>query len=88
MLRALARLQKEDTNGYTPLPLQENLTCHDLRRSAATLLGEMDAPDDLVRQYLNHRRHGETATYNRAKLLKQRLDAAILLADKLEILRG
>ena len=87
MLKALARLQKHDSCGHTPLPLTEHVTCHDLRRSAATLLGEMDVPDDLVAQYLNHKRKGETATYNRALLLKQRLDAAILLANKLESLR-
>jgi integrase len=88
MLKALARLQQEDASGNTPLALEENLTCHDLRRSAATLLGELNVSDDLVRQYLNHRRNRETATYNRAKLLKQRLDAAKLLADKLGGLRN
>lgn len=43
-------------------------TPHDLRRTAATWMGEQLAPDRVIRRILNHREQGVTAVYQRARV--------------------
>jgi integrase len=63
---------------------------HDLRRTAATMLGEMGVLPDIVESALNHTsiRSPLAATYNRARYRKEVADALQMLADTLSSLGG
>ena len=61
-------------------------TRHDLRRTGATLLGEMGVEPHVIEAALNHAAiHSRlAATYNRARYLPAVRDALQLLADRLD----
>ncbi len=61
-------------------------TRHDLRRTGATLLGEMGVEPHVIEAALNHVAiHSRlAATYNRARYLPAVRDALQLLADRLD----
>lgn len=56
------------TRDLAPVAGIDPFTPHDLRRTAATWLGERLCPDRVVRRILNHREQGVTAVYQRARL--------------------
>lgn len=62
-------------------------TPHDLRRTASTLLNEMDYDDDWIETALNHARGGIRGVYNRARYGKQRKRMLAEWAEWLETLR-
>jgi integrase len=97
MNRAFKRLQQPNSQGvvllhydyaYDEGETKKHVTCHDLRRSARTFLSTLGVQKDTAERYLNHGKDTIEETYNRAQLEAQRLEAANLLADKLESLRG
>ena len=57
---------------------------HDLRRTGATLLGEMGYPSDYIEVALNHAKGGVKEIYQRSKFLDQRKDMLQVWADKLD----
>ena len=65
-------------------------TRHDLRRTGATLLGEMGVEPHVIEAALNHAAiHSRlAATYNRARYLPAVRDALQALADRLDAIRA
>ena len=61
-------------------------TRHDLRRTGATMLGEMGVEPHVIEAALNHTSiHSQlAATYNRARYFPAVKDALQLLADRLD----
>lgn len=60
---------------------------HDLRRTAATLMGELGVRPDVIDRCQNHVEASKvTRTYQRQELLAERRQAFKLLGDRLEIL--
>jgi len=63
----------------------EPFNTHDLRRTLATQLGEMDVPDEIIERILNHApRTGAGKHYNHAKYLRQMRRALENWAERLE----
>ena len=62
----------------------EPWTIHDLRRTAATHLGELGVRGDVIEAILNHARPGVAGVYNRSALLAERRDALALWARRIE----
>ena len=50
----------------------EKFTPHDLRRTAATFLAELETSDEVIDAILNHVKGGVIGTYNRYKYDKQK----------------
>ena len=50
----------------------KSFTVHDSRRTASTLLHEMDWASDVIEKALNHTAQGIRAVYNRAEYADQR----------------
>ncbi len=61
---------------------------HDLRRTAATYLGEMGYPSDYIEVALNHTKGGIKQVYQRSQYLDQRKDMLQAWADELDKLVG
>ncbi|MBL6749284.1 MAG: tyrosine-type recombinase/integrase [Nevskia sp.] len=62
-------------------------TAHDLRRTAATLMGELGVRPDVIDRCLNHVAQSKiTKTYQRQELLRERSEAFALLGDRLALL--
>jgi integrase len=96
MNRAFHRLQYPNSKGVVLLPYdynyaddekKKNVVCHDLRRTARTYLTDLGVNKDVAERYINHARPMIEKTYDTSGMEEQRLEAAILLADKLEALR-
>jgi integrase len=96
MNRAFKRLQYPNGKGVVLLPYEYNyaddekkkhVVCHDLRRTARTFLSELGVSVDIAERYINHSRAKIIDIYDQSTLDKERLEAAVLLADKLEALR-
>jgi integrase len=66
----------------------EPWTLHDLRRTAATNLGDLGVRSDVVEAILNHSRPGIAAIYNRSELLGERRAALELWARRIEAIVG
>jgi len=64
----------------------EPFTPHDLRRTAATWMGEQLAPDRVIRRILNHTEQGVTAVYQRARVQAHARDWWERWADHLSAL--
>jgi integrase len=60
---------------------------HDLRRTAATHLHEMNYSSEVVHAALNHKRSGVRGIYNRAQYAEQRRQMLQHWADVVEQLR-
>ncbi len=68
---------------------EQDWTPHDLRRTVATELGDMDVSEKVIALILGHHRGGVTAIYDRAKRLRQIRAAMLAWEHRLdEILRG
>lgn len=78
--QALARVQQ-----MTKL---EHFTVHDLRRTAATNLAELEYDEAWIEKSMNHNKKGVAGIYNRAKYAKQRRDMLQAWADWLEGRKG
>ena len=64
-------------------------TPHDLRRTFATRLADLDIPPHIIEKCLNHRMQGVMGIYNRADYEAERIAAAQAWADELsKILQG
>jgi integrase len=62
----------------------DNWGMHDLRRTLATRLSELDIPEEVIGAVLNHKRRGVTAhSYNRNTFLKQKRRALDLWSSQL-----
>lgn len=61
-------------------------TVHDSRRTASTLLHEMDWPSDVIEKALNHTAQGIRAVYNRAEYADQRRSMLQSWADFIDSL--
>jgi len=61
---------------------------HDLRRTAATLMGDMGVDETLVERILNHSLGKIKRTYNRSKYLDRKRVALNKLADKIDRITG
>jgi hypothetical protein len=75
---ATARLQRlSDTTGWQR---------HDLRRTAATLMGEMGVGAEVIESALNHAtlHSALAATYNRSRYTREVAEALQRLADTLD----
>lgn len=69
--------------------LEGKWTQHDLRRTAATIMGELGVSSDVIDRCLNHRESKKiTRIYQRQKMLPQRAEAFNLLGDHLIELLG
>jgi integrase len=71
---ALHHKQRDDVNRWTP---------HDLRRTFATRLGDLNVGPHIIEKCLNHTAQGVAAIYNRAELADERIAATQLWADEL-----
>jgi integrase len=68
------------TSGWTP---------HDLRRTAATYMGDLEVPDAIIALVLNHASTGVTARYNRSRREREIARALGLWGTRLaEMARG
>lgn len=74
--RALARVEQ--------LANIQHFTVHDLRRTAATNLNEMEYDERWIEKALNHNKQGVAGIYNRAQYAKQRRDMLQAWADWLD----
>jgi integrase len=74
--RALARVEQ--------LAKIEHFTVHDLRRTAATNLAELEYDEAWIEKALNHNKKGVAGIYNRAQYAKQRRDMLQAWADWLD----
>lgn len=64
-------------------------TQHDLRRTGSTIMGDLGVHSDVIDRCLNHRDPRKvTRTYQRQKMLRQRLEAFDVLGDHLTKLLG
>lgn len=62
-------------------------TPHDLRRTAATLMGELGVLPHVIEKCLNHTEESRIVkTYQRQKMLEEQRQAFMLLGDRLELL--
>lgn len=70
------------------LRLQSGIwTPHDLRRTAATLMGDLGVRPDVIERCLNHKEPNRIVrTYQRQKLLDEQTDAWRILGERLELL--
>ncbi|WP_028451795.1 tyrosine-type recombinase/integrase [Chitinilyticum aquatile] len=69
------------------LALSGNWTAHDLRRTAATTMGELGVIPSVIDKCLNHQeRNRVTATYQRQQYMSERKAAFELLGGRLELL--
>ena len=59
-------------------------TVHDLRRTGATLLGEMGYPSDYIEIALNHSKSGMKQVYQRSRFIEQRKEMLQKWADELD----
>lgn len=84
MSQALRRWQKPNKKGDRRLALEENLTIHDLRRSAITFISEIGADEGVQRELLSHAITGTLSVYNRDDKFLERKDALQKYADALE----
>lgn len=67
------------------IPLKiEHFTVHDLRRTAATNLAELEYDEAWIEKALNHNKKGVAGIYNRAKYATQRRDMLQAWADWLD----
>ncbi len=71
--------------GLDPLP---NWRLHDLRRTVATRMGDLDFTDEVIGLVLNHARKGVTAGYNKSKYRRPKQRALESWARKLEGILG
>jgi integrase len=78
--RALACVEK--------LAKIEHFTVHDLRRTAATNLNELEYDERWIEKALNHNKKGVGGIYNRAQYASQRRDMLQAWADWLDGLKG
>lgn len=62
----------------------ERFTPHDLRRTAATWLGEMGIRPDVIERVLGHKLPGVAAVYNRADYRREVGNALALLGDRVD----
>lgn len=74
--RALARVEQ--------LAKIEHFTVHDLRRTAATNLAELEYDESWIEKSLNHNKKGVAGIYNRAQYAKQRREMLQAWADWLD----
>lgn len=74
--RALARVEQ--------LAKIEHFTVHDLRRTAATNLAELEYEEAWIEKALNHNKKGVAGIYNRAQYAKQRREMLQAWADYLD----
>jgi integrase len=65
----------------------KHFTIHDLRRTAATLLSEMEYDPEWIEKALNHALKGIRGVYNRAQYARQRKDMLQAWADHIDRLR-
>jgi len=62
---------------------------HDLRRTGATLMGELGVRSDVIERCLNHVGENKLRTvYQRQELVVERTDAFKRLGERLELLRS
>lgn len=62
-------------------------TCHDLRRTGATMMGELGVRPDVIERVLNHVEPRKLIrTYQRQELLPERKEALARLGERLEFL--
>ena len=62
-------------------------TPHDLRRTAATMMGDLEVNSDVIEKCLNHTEENKMKrTYQKQKLEDQKLNAWRLLGDKMHFL--
>lgn len=62
-------------------------TCHDLRRTGATLMGELGVRSDVIERILNHIEPKKLIrTYQRQELLEERKAAYAMLGARLELI--
>src|SRR5206468_11699430 len=81
--RALARLREKFKAAGV-----EALTAHDLRRSAASLLGRLGEPPHVIERVLNHTPQGVTeAVYLKHDYYGERVQALQKLGERIEALR-
>ncbi|WZB75168.1 tyrosine-type recombinase/integrase [Achromobacter insuavis] len=67
-----------------PAALGGHWTQHDLRRTGATIMGELGISSDVIDLCLNHKKAKKTTrTYQRQTMLPQRRDAFDALSDHL-----
>lgn len=60
---------------------------HDLRRTGATLMGELGVRSDVIERVLNHiESKGVVRVYQRQELMAERKQALLLLGERLELL--
>ena len=62
----------------------EEFTPHDLRRTCASFLGSLGVEQSLISRILNHTERGVTSIYNRYGYEKEKRQALVLWAGKLE----
>jgi integrase len=62
----------------------EEFTPHDLRRTCASFLGSLEVEQSLISRILNHTEQGVTSIYNRYGYDKEKRQALLLWAGKLE----
>jgi integrase len=65
-----------------------HFTVHDLRRTGATRLSEMDYQPDWIEKALNHKLRGVRGIYNRAEYGPQRRKMLQEWADSLDSLQS
>jgi integrase len=65
-----------------------HFTVHDLRRTGATRLSEMDNQTDWIEKALNHKLRGVRGIYNRAEYGPQRRKMLQEWADSLDSLQS
>lgn len=61
-------------------------TVHDLRRTGATMMGELGVRPDVIERVLNHKQDKLGETYQRQRVLALRQEAFRLLGERLELL--
>jgi len=66
----------------------DNFVLHDLRRTAATIMGQEGIPGNIIGKVLNHAEHGVTQIYNRHPYDKEKRDALEVLERKLKKIIG
>jgi integrase len=62
----------------------ERFTPHDLRRTAATMMGDCGVRPDTIDRVLNHKLKGVAAVYNRATYDPEKRQALAMLGDRVE----
>jgi integrase len=69
---------------FSGLLLSQPYTVHDIRRTYATTLSELNYTPDLIELALNHKRKGMERVYQRSNLIEQRRIMGQKLADKIQ----